>query len=59
MGCCNEIDKSNTLLYVTEVVPKIPENIVTSQKDIKEKYTKPILTKLKTNQLLNHYITIK
>lgn len=53
MGCCNEIESANTMLYITEI-PSIEENC---NFQIKEKYNKPILSKLKSNQ--RYYITIK
>ena len=54
MGCCNEIESANTMLYVTEI-PSLIEDKCNFQK--KETYKKPILAKLKSNQ--RYYITIK
>lgn len=54
MGCCNEIESANTMLYITEIPSLIEEN---SGFQKKEKYNKPILSKLKSNQ--RYYITIK
>ena len=47
MGCCNEIESANTMLYVTEI-PSLIEDKCNFQK--KETYKKPILAKLKSNQ---------
>ena len=54
MGCCNEIESANTMLYVTEI-PYLIEVKCNFQKN--ETYKKPILAKLKSNQ--RYYITIK
>ena len=54
MGCCNEIESANTMLYVTEI-PSLIEDKCKIKK--KETYKKPILAKLKSNQ--RYYITIK